>query len=1014
MAYIAELQIVVDSSQIDAAKKSLDDLSKTSVKVRKETENASQGPSQSALSKREAERKLLAAEAVELEKIISLERERSVISNNFIGDRKRGEPAAALEVTKQKLEAISAGEMKVASATALSSAEYRKQTAEIGKLLGRIDPATKALDGLEQQQLELRRAFQRGFIDDAQFNKFNSQIVGSQQRLVDLSKTTGKTAKEINFSLRGLPAQFTDIAVSLQAGQNPLTVFLQQGGQLKDMFGGIGPAIKAMGGYILGLLTPLNLMIAGLTAVGVLTYKAFTDLSKFNSAIYSSSGLVQQSASELKKASDNAGDLSGNVSKATSAVIELTRQGGLSTDQLVNFSSAISSISDFTGKDITDIATEFKTVGKSASEAALNISEKFGLLRTETLLAVEAAEKNGDAQRALDILSEGLNNAALVRNEEYINSLNGIERKWFDLKRAVSGYYQATKQGLSSTLFPTVEEQISRVEERIALFQSRPESDNNSKTIASLNRTLAALKATQQQEKSADDARAKADQDRITREGIIRNLRKEEEGSLTNVQRLQKQLNKLIDDRTKIFDYYSDGTFSKDEISRADAAIASKRKEIKDAEDKLAKANTKTVTESAASKLLSQMKQQQEALEAQVGSTSKLGKEATSLVKLREQLRLIEEKAGREALTKDQQSLLSNKQTLLLQQEKNVSLEKQITLDKELAKLASYKASLDAQIANDRQKYEDALIGTTSSDKEAARMKERNALMRDYQKQLDELGKQQREGSLDGTYEDAVNALKSNLSERLALQQDHYGKLDQLQASWKNGAIKSWENYLASAKDVSGMTENLFTNAFGSIEDALASFVTTGKLNFKSLTVSILSDLAKMATRIAASQILSSIVGSFAGSYGGGGGTMTGFSEGSFVAQAKGGAWSGGTQFFAKGGAFTNSVVNRPTAFGTGRGLGVMGEAGPEAILPLTRTANGQLGVQAMGGGGGTQVVAPVSVTVHTSSGPGGSSDGGSDSQGRAIQQAVKSECEKAIANGLQPGGMIWRSMNGR
>ncbi len=59
-----------------------------------------------------------------------------------------------------------------------------------------------------------------------------------------------------------MPAQFTDIITSLQGGQAPLTVFLQQGGQLKDMFGGAGAAAKALGGYVLGLVNPYTVTAA--------------------------------------------------------------------------------------------------------------------------------------------------------------------------------------------------------------------------------------------------------------------------------------------------------------------------------------------------------------------------------------------------------------------------------------------------------------------------------------------------------------------------------------------------------------------------------------------------------------------------------------------------------------------------------------------------------------------------------------------------------------------------------
>ena len=73
--------------------------------------------------------------------------------------------------------------------------------------------------------------------------------------------------------------------------------------------------------------------------------------------------------------------------------------------------------------------------------------------------------------------------------------------------------------------------------------------------------------------------------------------------------------------------------------------------------------------------------------------------------------------------------------------------------------------------------------------------------------------------------------------------------------------------------------------------------------------------------------------------------------------QAKGGAWDYGVQAFAKGGTFTNSIVNSPTLFKFAKGTGLMGEAGPEAIMPLKRDANGNLGVRAGGSSGNTEVV---------------------------------------------------------
>src|SRR5690606_23924897 len=83
-----------------------------------------------------------------------------------------------------------------------------------------------------------------------------------------LGKAT-KSARELEYVSRQLPMQFTDIFTSLATGQRPLNVFLQQGGQLKDLFGGVGPAFRAMGGYLLGLINPLTVGAATVGALAV-------------------------------------------------------------------------------------------------------------------------------------------------------------------------------------------------------------------------------------------------------------------------------------------------------------------------------------------------------------------------------------------------------------------------------------------------------------------------------------------------------------------------------------------------------------------------------------------------------------------------------------------------------------------------------------------------------------------------------------------------------------------------
>jgi hypothetical protein len=170
----------------------------------------------------------------------------------------------------------------------------------------------------------------------------------------------------------------------------------------------------------------------------------------------------------------------------------------------------------------------------------------------------------------------------------------------------------------------------------------------------------------------------------------------------------------------------------------------------------------------------------------------------------------------------------------------------------------------------------------------------------------------------------------------------------------------------------------IFENVFSGMADAIVDFAKTGKLNFNSLIESMLSDLLRFELRQQMMQayqatggganIITSIIGAFSG-----GATPS----------AKGNVFNGGLQAFAKGGSFTNGIVNSPTMFN----MGVMGEAGPEAIMPLRRGSDGSLGVAASGSSGGN-----VSVQVINNSSAQATTNETTDSKGNRKIEVVIGE----------------------
>lgn len=186
---------------------------------------------------------------------------------------------------------------------------------------------------------------------------------------------------------------------------------------------------------------------------------------------------------------------------------------------------------------------------------------------------------------------------------------------------------------------------------------------------------------------------------------------------------------------------------------------------------------------------------------------------------------------------------------------------------------------------------------------------------------------------------------------------------------------------------------------------------------FSTLTQSIIQNLVDMAAQaLVTNTILSSIMGVGSSVLGGVGGSTAG-SSGTAIAD-----YGSNFQFNAKGGvyyssdlsAYSGQVVDNPTFFAFAKGAGVMGEAGPEAIMPLTRAADGSLGVRAVSGGASEGAAPQVFITINSDGSTASQSSGGLEKFGKSVGNFVRDEYRKLIQADLRPGGAIWNSTNGR
>jgi len=216
------------------------------------------------------------------------------------------------------------------------------------------------------------------------------------------------------------------------------------------------------------------------------------------------------------------------------------------------------------------------------------------------------------------------------------------------------------------------------------------------------------------------------------------------------------------------------------------------------------------------------------------------------------------------------------------------------------------------------------------------------------------------------------------LRERAAALDDTNKKQKEQEDSFGANFAEKIKAYYQSISNFGAQVGDAVVNTFQGLEDQLTNFVTTGKLSFADLANSIIADIARIAIRQA---IIAPLLKGVGGIFG-----LT-FANGGVFAQ-------NGIQPFARGG-----IVDKPTLFPFANGTGLMGEAGPEAILPLRRGRDGRLGVDAGGGGGGINVTVNVDATGTKAQGD----DGRAGQFARAISEAVKNE----IVTQKRPGGLL-------
>jgi lambda family phage tail tape measure protein len=691
----------------------------------------------------------------------------------------------------------------------VNSTEAAQAANDLDKLAQSGAKAEKATVGLTKSTEKSEKSF-KGLGDGAK---------GAEKSTEGLTRQTEKlgiSAKQTAAALRGVPAQFTDIAVSLQGGQAPLQVLLQQGGQLKDMFGGVGPAAKALGGYVAGLVNPFTLAAAAAVALAVAYNKGSQEADAYNNALILTGRVAGTTADALSAMAREVSENVGTTGAAAEVLAQLAGSGKIAASSFEAITAAALSMKEATGRAAEETVAEFVKIGKDPVAAAKELNDQYHFLTESIYSQIVAAKESGNTTEASRLLTEAYANAIQNRTAEITGNLGLIESAWRGIKSAAADALDAT---LSVGRTETMEQQAEAIRQRLKSNQGRSgrasglgidtrQTEQDKKDLGFLEMQIEAEKVRSKyvgdRQKTQDAGVAAAERvDALTK------------SAWTNEQKRGDEIKKYTADIEKIRAANpNDARLNQSVIDKQLANINDKYKDPKVA----------AVRNDAGAQMLLTLRAQESSLSAQLASDDKLTEAERKRAEITQQ---IADLKTRSVLTADQQSLLASEAGIKAQLDKNVAIAEEVRLHNETIKLQERSAQIQASIGSAMESKNDqraSQLSTAGLGRQAGiRAAEDAATRKEFTRYQDQLNKATPADQLGGTaYTVEVSKIQEQLDLALAANQDYYDQLSIMQGDWKNGATAAIQDYMTYAQDVSAQAYDIIGSTMEALTQGIA------------------------------------------------------------------------------------------------------------------------------------------------------------------------------------------------
>ncbi|ENC6063445.1 phage tail tape measure protein, partial [Escherichia coli] len=697
----------------------------------------------------------------------------------------------------------------------------------------------------DEQMSRVRRHFS-GL--DTDVRKTASAVEQGLSRQALAAQKAGISVGQYKAAMRTLPAQFTDIATQLAGGQNPWLILLQQGGQVKDSFGGMIPMFRGLAGAI-------TLPMVGVTSLAVATgalvyawYQGDSTLSAFNKTLVLSgnqSGLTADRMLTLSRAGQAAGLTFNQARESLAALVNAGVRGG---EQFDAINQSVARFASASGVEVDKVAEAFGKLTTDPTSGLIAMARQFRNVTAEQIAYVAQLQRSGDEAGALqaanDIATKGFDEQTRRLKENM-----GTLETWADKTgKAFKSMWDAIldigRPESSADMLASAQKAFDEADKKWQWYQSRSQRRGktssfranlqgawNDRENARLGLAAATLQSDMEKagELAARD-RAERDASQLKYTG---EAQKAYERLLTPLEKYtarQEELNKALKDG---------------KILQADynTLMAAAKKDYESTLKKPKQSGVKVSAgdrqEDSAHAALLTLQAELRMLEKHAGANEKISQQRRDLWKAENQYAVLKEAATKRQLSEQEKSLLTHEKETLEYKRQLAELGDKVEHQKRLNELAQQAARFEQQQGAKQAAISAQARGLT--DRQAQRESEEQRLRDVYGDNPDALAK-------------ATSALKNTWSAE-----------EQLRGSWMAGLKSGWGEWAESATDSFSQVKSVATQTFDGIAQNMAAMLTGSEQNWRGFTRSVLS----MLTEIFLKQAMVGIVGSIGSAIGG-------------------------------------------------------------------------------------------------------------------------------------------------